>query len=281
MRWWFTLSAAYMLLLAPVAIGQSATWLSDEQAREAATAPIRLVDPRPCYSTYRVERLESFLSSLQRNPIVDGHLNNSIYFYRVASDSCEYVTQENGKTVLHTIVSMDCCEYGIVAVDRVTGKTYRFGGHQDPNETFKEFVRNEQLHPDSDKPVLFGSLYRELVWGNDDSHELSSMEQLREVVESSFRRAYSPAGDERWQPKFNLWWRRFRSRTKEVQLERTYEATSAGTVVRGYAFSGFELTSPLSEPPPKGTPSLFQWALLIKTDGTIEQQPFKVIYASR
>ena len=40
----------------------------------------------PCYSTYRNERLESFVVSVRRNPIVGNHLNNSVYFYRVASD---------------------------------------------------------------------------------------------------------------------------------------------------------------------------------------------------
>src|SRR5262249_19308033 len=88
-------------------------WLTDEQARDTAAAAIRAVRPEPCYSTYRNERLESFLLSVRRNPTVGKQLNNSVYFYRVASDSCSYVVEKDGKTVLMSRVSMDCCEYGL------------------------------------------------------------------------------------------------------------------------------------------------------------------------
>jgi hypothetical protein len=53
------------------------------------------------------------------------------------------------------------------------------------------------------------------------------------------------------------------------------------TIVRGYGFSGFELATPRSDPPPKGTPKLFQWALLVKPDGTIEEQPSTIVYSGR
>jgi hypothetical protein len=33
----------------------------------------------------------------------------------------------------------------------------------------------------------------------------------------------------------------------------------------GVVMNGFELTIPRSDPPPKGTPKLFQWALLVKS----------------
>jgi len=62
----------------------------------------------------------------------------------------------------------------------------------------------------------------------------------------------------------------------KLELETTYELTNKGTTtVRGYAFNGFELTIPRSDPPPKGTPTLFQWALLVKSDGTVERLPSK------
>lgn len=262
--------------------GQTAPWLTDEQARDVAGAAIHSVSPHPCYSTYRNERLEGFLLYFRKSPIVGNHLNNSVYFYRVASDVCHYVVEEDGKHVLMAQGSSDCCEYGIVAVDRTTTKSYWFAGREKAADIFKEFVRDEQLQPDSSKPTLFTALYLDLVWGEHRDKEISSLEQLRDSVQSNFHSAYSPyQRDNHWQRKFDAWWRQFRSRTPDLKLETTYEPTNVGTMVRGYGFSGFDLTIPRSDPPPKGTPRLFQWALLVKPDGTIEEQPSKVIYSSR
>ena len=87
------MKASFLLLAAllfgpQVAAGQAAPWLTDEQARDVAGAAIHSVYPEPCYSTYRNERLESFVVSVRRNPIVGNRINNSVYFYRVASDVC-------------------------------------------------------------------------------------------------------------------------------------------------------------------------------------------------
>src|SRR6266446_1816786 len=145
---------------APPNPSQATPWLTDEQARDVAAAAIHSVYPEPCYSTYRDERLESFVLSVRRNPIVGNHLNNSVYFYRVASDACDYVVEKDGKPGLMSRVSMDCCDYGNVAVDRATAKSYWFEGERKA-DIFKEFARDEQIHPDSSKPILFTSLYRE------------------------------------------------------------------------------------------------------------------------
>src|SRR5207247_6385963 len=124
------------------------------------------------------------------------------------------------------------------------------------------------------------ALYQELAWGGQD--ELSSLAHLRDLVQQNFRSAYSPyERDDRQERKFDSWWHRFRARASQLKLETTYEATAIGTVVRGYAFNGFQLTIPRSDPPPKGTPKLFQWALLLKPDGTVEEGPSKIIYSAR
>lgn len=273
--------AALLLLGSQVAVAQM-TWLTDEQARDVAGAAIHSVYPQPCYSTYRNERLESSLLSVRKYPIVGNHLNNLVYFYRVASDACEYVIEKDGNHVLMAQVSMDCCDYGVVAVDRATMKSYWFSSKKNAADVFKEFVRDEQLQPDSPPPTLFTALYRDLVWGEHSDKEIRSPGQLRDVVESNFRAAYSPyERDTRWQRKFDIWWQHFRLRMPQLKLETTYEPTNAGTIVRGYGFSGFELTIPRSEPPPTGTPRLFQWNLLVKPDGTVDEQPSKTIYSSR
>ena len=272
---------AFLLVGCQVAAAQAA-WLNDEQARDVASAAIHSVYPEPCYSTYRREHLESFALSVRRNPILDGHLNNSVYFYRVSSDVCDYVIQKDGTPVLMSQVSNDCCEYGVVAVDRKAGKSYWFAGTRKPEEVFRQFVGDEGLHPDSGQPTLFTALYRELVWGESSDLEIRSPGQLRELVQQNFHCAYSPyERDNIWQRKFERWWQRFQSHMSQLKLETTYETTTDGTIVRGYAFNGFELTIPRSDPPPKGTPKLFQWAILVKSDGTVERLSSTVIYTSR
>jgi hypothetical protein len=101
----FVALAAFLLFGFQVADAQ-ATWLNDDQAREVAGAAIHSVYPEPCYSTYRNERLESFVLSVRSDRILDHHLNDSVYFYRVASDACDYVVEKDGKTVLMSQVSM-------------------------------------------------------------------------------------------------------------------------------------------------------------------------------
>jgi len=150
--------------------------------------------------------------SVRRNPIQDGHLNNFVYFYRVASDVCDYVIQKEGKPVLMSQVSNDCCECGVVAVDRKTGKSYWFAGTRKPDEAFREFAGDEGLHPDSGQPTLFTALYRELVWGESSDNEIRSLGQLRDLVQQNFHSAYSPyERDNVWQRKFERWWQRFQS----------------------------------------------------------------------
>lgn len=273
---------AFLLLGFQRSNGQTTPWLTDEQARDVAAVAIHSVRPEPCYSTYRNERLESFVLSVRKNPLVGNQLNNSVYFYRVASDSCSYVVERDGKYVLMSQVSMDCCEYGIVAVDRATAKSYWFSGNAKARDTFKEFVRDEGLRPDSSRPILFTELYLHLLWRENDDNEISSLGRLRDLIQRNFQSAYSPyERDNVWQHKFDEWWRQFRSRIPQVNLETTYEPANGETLVRGYGFNGFELTTLGSDSPPRGTPKLFQWSLLVKADGTIEELPAKVIYSSR
>jgi hypothetical protein len=278
----FALSAVFLLSAFEVGAAQATPWLTDEQGREIAGAAIHGAYPEPCYSTYRLEHLESWVLSVRKKQILGNHLNNSVYFYRVASDVCDYVVENDGKYVRTSQVTLDCCDYGIVAVDRGTSKSYWFAPREKAPDIFKDFVRDEQLQPDLPQPGLFTALYLNLVWGEDRDAEISSLGQLRNLVQRNFQSAYSPyERDNNWEHKFAAWWRRFRSRLPHLKLETAYEPASAGTIVRGYRFDGFELTIPRSDPPPKGTPKLIQWALLVKADGTIEEQPSKVIYSSR
>lgn len=264
-----------MLISLHLAFGQ-APWLTDDEAREVAATAVRSVYPQPCYSTYRDERLEKIVLAVRVDRLQGRRLNQTVYVYNVASDSCDYVTDEGGKPDVTTQVTMDCCDYGIVAVDRGTRKSYWFAGAES-DKVFQEFVRDEQLRPDSE-PILFAALYRDLVLSGQD--ELTSIGQLRDLVQRNFRSAYSPyERDGKWQSKFNPWWRRFLSHDSQLKLETTYDSSSNGTIVRGYAFDGFKLTTPRSDPPPKGIPSIVQWAFLIRADGTVEGLPSTVIYS--
>jgi hypothetical protein len=277
----FAVLMAFVVLGLQLAAAQT-HWLTDDQAREVAARAIRPVHPHPCYSTYRNEHLESFVLGLRKEKLVGNRLNNSVYVYRVAVDVCDYVVEEDGKPAFTSVASVDCCDYGMVAVDRATAKSYWFPGEKTAADTFKGFVHDEQLLPDLSRPVLFTALYLDLVWGSYDGNEITSLGQLRDVAERNFRSAYSPyERDNAWAPRFHSWWRRLRSQTAHLKLETTYEPTSEGTIVRGYAFSGFLLTTPRSGPPPKGTPRLLRWTLLIKPDGTVEERPSKAIYPRR
>ncbi len=53
----------------------------------------------PATAPHRNERLENFVVSLRRNPLIGNRLNYSVYFYRVASDVCDYVVEKDGKPV--------------------------------------------------------------------------------------------------------------------------------------------------------------------------------------
>ncbi|MGC4054130.1 MAG: hypothetical protein QM757_34020 [Paludibaculum sp.] len=281
MRTLFGVWAAFVLVGLQAASGQETPWLTEEQARDVAAAAIYSVYPQPCYSTYRNERLESLIVDLRRNPIAGNRLNTPVYFYRVASDACEYVVVKEGKPVRMVQFTNDCCEYGMVAVDRVTTRSYWFTGERRA-DIFKQFARDEQILHDSSKSILFITLYRDLVWGESRNNETESLRQLREVAQQNFQSAYSPyEQDNAWQRKLERWWQHFQSAAPQLKLETTYEVTGEGTKVRGYAFKGFELTTPRSDPPPKGTPRVYQWTLLVKPDGMVERLPPKVIYSAR
>jgi hypothetical protein len=102
------MSTALLLFGFQVA-SQDARWLSDEQARGIVAATIHSVYPQPCYSSYRQEQLESLVVRLRADAIVGNQIHDSVYFYRVASDACDYVVENDGKPVRMTQVSMDCC----------------------------------------------------------------------------------------------------------------------------------------------------------------------------
>jgi hypothetical protein len=132
---------------------------------------------------------------------------------------------------------------------------------------------------DKSHPNLFFSLYRALVVGANEAHEVTGVWQLRRLAEDNFQSAYSPyQRDEKWESKFGAWWRNFRSRLPQLRLETTTEETSEGVMMHGYSFNGFELTIPRSDQPPKGTPTLIRWSLLMRADGTVERLPSTTIY---
>ena len=249
------------------------TWLTDAQARAVVASTLHARYSEPCYTTDHNDRLEASLTSLRSN--------SSVFIYRAASDTCSYVTFQDGKTVRMIQTTLDCCEYGLIAVDRATAKSYWFTQDAAPS-VFENFITDEQLRPDLPEARLFFALYHELVWGDPDETQMNSLEQLQNAVQQNFQSAYSPyERDKLWQSKFDHWWRRFLSKNAKLTLATTYKPANGGVEIHGYGFNGFQLTIPRSDPPPKGTPQLFQWTFLIKSNGTVEQLPSKVIYANR
>jgi len=274
----FLLWTALLLFGFRAEANEAKGWLTDGQTRDVVAATVHSRFPEPCYSMYHNEHLEGSVVSFRSNSPNEGA---SVYFYRVASDDCDYIALEDGKPVRRKLVTMDCCEYGIVAVDRSTAKSYWFT-QEEGADVFEKFARDEHMRPDLPASRLFVAFYREIVWGDSDEKEITSLEQLRKSVQRNFESAYSPYDKDRvWERKFEIWWRRFLSRNSQLTLGTTYEPISEGTRVRGFSLSGFKLTVPRSDGPPKGKPTLSQWTLLIKSDGTVERLPSKAIYSNR
>jgi hypothetical protein len=270
-----------LLLWQPLSFGQQ-KWLTDEECRAMAAATVHAVYPENCYSTYRKETLESWVLSERRDKLVGHEVNRSVYMYEVVTDVCEYVVEENGQPALRSEAHTHEPHYGIVAVDRRTGRVYWFGSNSKPALVFKQFAQDEGLPKDKNQPLLFVSLYRELVWGTNDANEVTGLSQLRGLVEKNFQSAYSPyERDEKWEAKFLIWWQKFRSRMSHLRLETTTESTAEGFLVHGFSFSGFELTIPRSDPPPKGTPKLSKWSLLVRADGTVEERLPATVYSAK
>jgi hypothetical protein len=202
--------------------------------------------------------------------------------YEVDAQSCEYVTQENGKLVLHSSIHSDCCWFGIVAVDRRTKNTYWFYPHNKRAEVFRKFVQDEGLRPGQSYPQLYASLYCDLVWGDDRTNEITALPQLRRLAEDNFQSAYSPyEKDNKWRRKFDMWWQEFRSGVPNLELQTTSKSVPQGFEVQGFSFRGFDLTIPASDPPPKGTARLIRWSLLLKPDGSVEERVPKVVYSGK
>jgi hypothetical protein len=269
---------AALIVLQDRSFGQQ-TWLTDEESREVAAATIRAVYPEKCYSTYRKEDLESSILSVRREKLIGRDVNRSVYIYDVTADTCDYVVIENGHPELQTQVICDGAGYGLVAVDRRTRKSYWFGSNEKRADVFKRFVDDEQLVLSKRYPDLFFSLYRDLVLGASETSEVTDLSQLRRLAEANFQSAYSPYEiDDKWESKFSAWWRRLRSQQPHLKLETTTEVVSDGVIFHGYAFNGFALTIPRSDPPPKGTPRLTRWSLKLKADGTAERLASITVY---
>ncbi len=284
-RWSVVVSASLLtflvLLLSAHSFAQE-KWLTDEDARERAEATVRAVSPEPCYNTYRRETLENWIMSERRERIAGQKLNRIVYVYEVDADACDFVVVKNGQPELGTMLNIHGADYGVVAVDRQTGDCYWFDWSDKRAEVFKRLVADQRLVLDRTHPTPFFALYSALVLGPSEANEITGLGQLRRLAADNFLSAYSPyEQDEKWESKFDEWWRKCRARLKRVKLETTTEPASDGVIIRGYSFRGFELRIPRIDPPPKGTPTLSRWSVLLKADGTVEKLQSTVVFASR
>ncbi len=257
--------------------------LSDDDARELVAAVVKKSFPADCVRATRKENFEDAAFDLRADKIKNGKLNQSIYFYEVDNSFCYKIVEEKGKPTLQTTIVMHEGSFGYVAVDRLNGKTYWFRPSLHDAEALREFLHDLGVCiSEVYDAQSAASLYIQLVRGPYGGNDIYDETQLRRLVEDNFASAYSPYGvDRKWEPKFKNWWAEFRAKTPKLEFGTTSERVSEGVLVHGLAFEGFRLTVPRMDPPPKGTPTVKRWTLVVKPDGSVEEREPKVIYSKR
>jgi hypothetical protein len=254
--------------------------ISDDEAREIAVAAVKKEISESCVRTRRNEDLEDTLFGLRTEKIRDGKLNRSVYFYALDDVRCEEVVNEN--TLRLRIVDHER-SFGYIAVDRVNKKTYWFRSGLHDGQAFSQFIRDFPVRITDDYDAKsVASLYIQLIRGPYSENEIYDETQLQRIVEDNFASAYSPyRRDKKWEAQFNKWWKEFLGINPDLIFNTITEKAQDGILVYGLSFQGFELRIPREDPPPKGVPTLWRWALLVKSDGTVEKRESKVVYSKR
>jgi hypothetical protein len=246
--------------------------LDDSEARKAAIASInsRQTGIAPdCLKTRRKEQLEEALFDLRREMVIDGKLNETYFVYEVVDVGC--YTVEDSSLVIHTIDHPGT--FGYVAVDKVSGKTYRLWADVDARSEFNRLMSDLGVNvTDGNDAIQVANLYRELALGPAEGNSVSDSFQLRQSAEKSFHNAYRHAD---WARRFDQWWRRFQS-ARIIEFGNSSRKVPEGWIVMGKSFEGFKLTIPRTEI--SGRASVLQWSLRISPDGRVAEIPSRVLF---
>lgn len=269
------------------------TLMTDDDARSLLEQKGKERFHSECVGTERQERFEAELMGVSpvrwragepiaagASRIVGDAVRPGVFFFDL-STTCEYVCSDaRGKKGMCTQVISDLDSFGSVAVDRSNGELYWFGDHQSSVASFNALMKQYVLPvATSDQAQDVALFYNRLVrrWRTGDG--LNSERDLEDAARGNFRVAWSPyQRDEHWRSKFDAWWKRFKLDHPKLRYATTSEAAGNDFIVRGEAFSGFQLTIPEGDPPPKGKPSIVEWTLQVARDGTITELPGRTIW---
>ena len=274
--------AALVLLLATAGWGQTpATLLTDEQARAAAAQRAKQTPyQHDCSETARREALEDSVFELRPDKIQNGSLNNSIFFYDVSDFLCyQVLTKPDGGSSLIVHAVDHGGVIGTVAVDRATGETYWFDYTDQSAAEFARLIRTiRPIVRDEYDAKGVADLYRDLVHRPQGTNVLWELD-LKQKAEDNFSSAWSPyAKDRAWERRLERWWKALRAARPQLDYEVHEKREATGFLVTGLAFRGYPLTIPRKHPPPKETPSLVRWRLLVHADGSVEDRGTETVF---
>lgn len=270
--------AALLLLLSATAMSQTpGSLLTDEQARAAAIERAKQTsNPSVCREPSREEEYETSVFYLIPDKIRNGELNHPVFFYEISNSFC-YEVVANDELLIHAIDHGGVI--GVAAVNRADGKTYWFDY---TDQSAAEFARLMQAI----RPVIrdvyhaqrVADLYRRLVHQPAGSDVLWELD-LKHKAENNFSSAWSPYEKDRaWERRFDRWWRALRAARPKLDYEVREKREGTAFLVTGLAFRGYPLTIPSRDPPPKGTPSVVRWRLLVHADGTVEDKGTETVF---
>jgi hypothetical protein len=264
------IALALFFMLAPLCSFGSD--LDDAAAREAAIAKVKSRHSwasADCLKTRRKEQLEEDLFGVRREMVLDGRLNESFFVYEVVDVGCFQV--EDSLLVVDSIDHPGT--FGYVAVNKITGMTYRLWSDQDASKDFNRLLGDLGVAVDEENGAkALAHLYRLMVTGPYEGNVVYDSFQVKQLAEQSFYRAFR---DENWSKRFNAWFSRFKA-SHTVIFDEVARKVPEGWVVTGKSFVGFQLTIPRTKV--SGQPTVAEWSIRISPSGQVLENPSRVVF---
>jgi hypothetical protein len=199
----------------------------------------------------------------------DGKLNEEFFMYEVVDIGCYQV--EGDSLVVHSIDHPGT--YGYVAVNKVTGKTYRLWSDPDAGREFNRLIADLGVEiSEENEARSLATLYREMVLGPYKGNVVYDNFQVKQLAEESFYKAYIGVD---WSKRFGGWWRRFQA-SKAIDFGVLARRVPKGWTVTGKSFEGFGLTIPRTQI--SGRPVVREWTVLISPKGGVAELTPRVLF---
>jgi hypothetical protein len=246
--------------------------LDDAGARAAAELAVKSDGSgvgTQCLKTRRREEFEESLFNLRRQMVRDGKLNEELYIYEVVDIGCYQV---KGDSLMAQVIDHPGT-FGYVAVNRVTGKTYRLWSAPDARKDFNRLIADLDVHiRGQNEAMSVATVYREMALGPREGNVVYGSFQMKQLAEQSFYEAYIHVN---WSKRFGTWWRRFQT-SKPIDFDVVARRTPKGWIVTGRSFEGFGLTIPRSRI--SGRPVVAEWSALVSAQGEVVELTPRILF---